>query len=157
MIEERHDSLFDSGADALVNTVNCVGVMGKGLALEFRIRYPEMFRAYKKACEAHTIQVGVVTWWSNDGGSFRPSGLPKYILNFPTKEHWRNPSQLTWIDAGLTDLVAVVRTLKVKSLAVPALGCSNGGLHWVDVEPLIRRAFVHLHGVRVFLYPPKEM
>lgn len=151
MISESTGNLLEADVDALVNTVNTVGVMGKGLALQFRRAYPAMFAAYERAARAGEIQLGRMHVW--------PTGAatgPRYIINFPTKGHWRSRSQLRHIEAGLADLVRVVRELGITSLAVPPLGCGNGGLDWRDVEPRIRAALAPLDDVRVLLFPPGE-
>lgn len=149
MITEAHGNLLDADVDALVNTVNSVGVMGKGIALQFKRAYPEMFREYARAAKTGEIRVGHVHVW--------PTGLltgPRYIINFPTKGHWRAKSELVNVERGLVDLIKMLATLDVKSIAVPPLGCGNGGLAWADVEPIIRAAFAKAPEVYVVLYPP---
>lgn len=150
MITEAHGNLLDADVDALVNTVNTVGVMGKGIALQFRRAHPEMFIAYERAAKSGEVRLGRMHVW--------PTGAltgPRYVINFPTKEHWRSRSHLADIESGLKDLVRVVRELDIRSLAVPPLGCGNGGLEWDQVEPRIRAALGHLDpDVRVVLYPP---
>lgn len=141
--------LLDADADALVNTVNTRGVMGKGLAAQFKLSYPEMFAAYAADARAGGLRLGRMHVW--------PTGLsagPRYVVNFPTKDHWRSRSQLGDIETGLADLVRVTRELGLRSLAVPPLGCGHGGLDWAEVEPLIRRDLGGLPGVEVLLYPP---
>lgn len=149
-ITESTGDLLEADVDALVNTVNTVGVMGKGLALQFRRAYPAMYAAYKSAAKAGEVRLGRMHVW--------PTGTatgPRYIINFPTKRHWRSRSQIQDIDAGLEDLVRVVRDLGITSLAVPPLGCGNGGLDWREVEPRIRAALAPLGpDVRVLLFPP---
>ena len=149
MIVYGDGDLLKADTDALVNTVNCVGVMGKGIALQFKRRYPDVFRAYEKACKRGEVTIGkmfVVETGQLDG--------PKFIINFPTKKHWRSPSQLSYIDAGLKDLVRVIRDLRITSIAVPPLGVGNGGLNWRDVEPRLTATFADLPEVRTILYPP---
>lgn len=151
MITEAHGNLLDADVDALVNTVNTVGVMGKGIALQFKRAYPDMFRAYARAAKAGDIELGRVQVW--------PTGQltgPRYVINFPTKGHWRAPSRLPDIERGLDDLVRVVGELKITSLALPPLGCGNGGLDWADVEPRIRAALAAVPDVDVVVYPPGE-
>ncbi len=151
MIRETHGNLLADDADALVNTVNTVGAMGKGIALQFKRAYPEMFRAYEKAAKAGELHVGQVHVW--DTGALDG---PRYILNFPTKRHWRAPSRLEDIRAGLVDLVRVVQELGITSIALPPLGCGNGGLDWSVVAPLIWDAFTPLAGaVDVRVYAPE--
>lgn len=142
-------NLLQADVDALVNTVNTVGVMGKGIALQFRKAYPDMFAAYVKACKAGEVQLGRMHVWETgalDG--------PRFIINFPTKGHWRAGSKLRDIEAGLADLARVVAELGITSLALPPLGCGNGGLDWAEVEPLIRSAFTALPTVDVRIYAP---
>ncbi|MCA1704199.1 MAG: macro domain-containing protein, partial [Actinobacteria bacterium] len=132
MIHESHGNLLDSDAEALVNTVNTVGVMGKGIALQFRRRYPDMFRAYERAAKRREVRLGQMHVW--DTGAM--TGL-RFVINFPTKGHWRARSRLPDIEAGLADLVRVVREKSISSIAVPPLGCGSGGLDWAEVKPLI--------------------
>lgn len=149
MITYGDGDLLQADTDALVNTVNCVGVMGKGIALQFKRRYPDMFAAYQKACKNGEITIGKMFVFETgqlDG--------PKYIINFPTKKHWRSPSQLAYIDAGLTDLINTIHDLKITSIAIPPLGAGNGGLDWRDVEPRLAKAFAELPEVRAVLYAP---
>lgn len=129
MIVERSGNLLRDDAQALVNTVNTVGVMGKGLALQFKRAFPENFRAYVQACADDRVRPGKIFATSIDGD--------RWILNFPTKRHWRQPSRLEDVRAGLDDLVRILVELEVASVAVPPLGCGNGGLDWGVVHPLI--------------------
>ncbi len=149
MIEEVRGNLLAADVEALVNTVNTVGVMGKGIALQFRRTYPEMFDAYVKACRAGEVQVGTMFVWQT--GSLTG---PKYIINFPTKRHWRAPSRLEYIDTGLVDLIRVIREREIQSIAVPPLGAGSGGLDWALVKPRIVEALDQLPDVRVLLYGP---
>lgn len=149
MIEPGSGNLLAAQVDALVNTVNTEGVMGKGLALQFKKAFPEVARAYEKACRAGEVQIG--TMHVVDRGLLHP----RWIINFPTKKHWRPPSQLSYVEAGLLDLVRVVRSHGVRSIAVPPLGCGNGGLYWGTVRPLIEQAFAPLPDVRVLCSCPK--
>ena len=143
-------NLLEADAEALVNTVNTVGVMGKGIALQFKRAFPENFREYAAACRRHDLDVGQVLTHEVRGSI----GGPKYVFNLPTKRHWRSTSQLEWIETGLAALAGEIRRLGVKSVAVPPLGCGNGGLDWSDVRPLIARAFESLPGVEVLLFEP---
>lgn len=152
MIIESHGNLLDAQADALVNTVNTVGVMGKGIALQFKRAFPANFKAYKRASDLGELELGRMFVW--DAGALAGRG-PRYIINFPTKKHWRSKSKLTDIRSGLADLVRQVRELDIKSVAVPPLGCGNGGLRWDDVRPLIEEAFTALPDVTVLLYLPE--
>ncbi len=150
MIHESHGNLLDSDAEALVNTVNTVGVMGKGIALQFRRRFPEMFRAYEGAAKQGDVRLGQMHVW-NTGAMTGP----RFVINFPTKGHWRARSRLPDIEAGLADLVRVARDKSIKSIAVPPLGCGSGGLDWAEVRPLIVSAFEQLPDVDVRIFPPE--
>lgn len=150
MIETTRGNLIKAPAEALVNTVNTVGVMGKGIALQFRQAFPEMCRAYEKACKDGDMQLGRVQIFDLGG----LVGGPRWIINFPTKGHWRARSRLADVESGLADLVARVRKLGIRSIAVPPLGCGNGGLDWNEVRPRIEQAFAVLPDVHVFLYEP---
>jgi len=149
MIREARGNLLDADVDALVNTVNTVGVMGKGIALQFKRAYPLMFEAYAAAAKAGEVQLGRMFVYPTAALSG-----PRYVVNFPTKAHWRSRSRLADVRAGLADLVAVVRALDIASVAVPPLGCGNGGLEWAQVEPLITEAFGDVPDVDVIVYPP---
>lgn len=149
MIEEGSGNLLTQDVDALVNTVNTVGVMGKGIALQFKRAYPANYAAYRKAADDNRVRTGEM--FVHDSGEL---GARRFIINFPTKQHWRSPSRLPDIRSGLIDLVATVRRLEIRSLALPALGCGNGGLDWSDVRPLIEDAFAELPDVRVLVFPP---
>lgn len=124
--------------------------MGKGLALQFRERFPEMFASYAKACGAGEVRVGQMHIF--DRGAQHT--MARWIINFPTKRHWREPSRMADIEAGLSALVATVMERRIRSLAVPALGCGFGGLPWVEVQPRIEQAFAPLADVRLLLYGP---
>lgn len=144
--------LFASGAQALVNTVNCRGAMGKGIALEFKKRYPQMFAAYQKECAAGAIKTGRVS-------VYRQIDLheERLIINFPTKDDWRNPSQLKWIKEGLIHLAYVLGREKVASVAIPALGCSNGGLSWLEVRPIMAAMLAPLgDDLEILIYEPHQ-
>lgn len=149
VISQGSGDLLRCDVDALVNTVNTVGVMGKGLALQFKRAYPDMFRDYERAAKAGQLALGRVQVWETG----RLDG-PRYVINFPTKGHWRAASRLSDVEAGLADLIRVVRELGIRSIAVPPLGCGNGGLAWSDVEPRIREAFAALPEVDVVLFAP---
>lgn len=149
MIETAGGNILEADAEALVNTVNCVGVMGKGIALQFKQAYPENFRAYQKACKASEVCPGRMFIW--------PTGLmvnPKYVINFPTKRHWKGKSKIEDIDAGLAALIEEVERLGIQSIAVPPLGCGMGGLDWSEVGPRIVETFAKLPHVRVLLFAP---
>lgn len=149
MITFTRGNLLEAGAEALVNTVNTVGVMGKGVALMFKEAFPENFELYEAACERDEVQVGrmFVTARHQLIG-------PKWIINFPTKKHWRQPSKIEWIEAGLEDLKRVIAEKKIQSIALPPLGSGNGGLDWRDVRPRIETALVSLRDVQIVVYEP---
>ena len=150
MIELSRGDLLNAPVEALVNAVNTVGVMGKGIALQFREKFPEMFRLYQAACAAGEVRVGAMHVF--DRGVSASS--PRWVVNFPTKRHWREPSRIADIDAGLVDLVAAVYRLGIKSIAIPPLGCGLGGLDWSEVRPRIEAAFAGETEVRILLFCP---
>jgi O-acetyl-ADP-ribose deacetylase (regulator of RNase III) len=150
MIELAQGNLLESDAEALVNTVNCEGYMGKGIALQFRQAYPENFRAYERACHAHEVQPGRM-FTVTTGQMVNP----QYIINFPTKRHWRGASRIEDIRAGLKALVQEVKRLGIQSIAVPPLGCGNGWLNWWEVRPMIEQALQAVPDVRVLLFEPR--
>lgn len=149
MITTAEGDILQADVDAVVNTVNTVGIMGKGLALQFKRRYPDNFAAYKRACDAGEVNVGTmfVTRTHQLAG-------PRLIVNFPTKKHWRGDSRLEWIRAGLQDLVRVIREENITSIAIPPLGAGNGGLDWQDVRPLVEAALSELDGVQIEVFDP---
>lgn len=132
---------------ALVNPVNTVGVMGKGLALAFKQNYPINFKLYKKACENNELQVGKI---------FTTVEKERYIINFPTKQHWRAKSQLEWIINGLQDLRLFLKTQKITSIAIPALGAGLGGLDWALVKAEIETALADLTDIDILVFEPNE-
>lgn len=145
-------SIFDSGADALVNPVNCVGVMGAGLARQYARRYPAMVAAYRRRCASGQVRPGVLDVHE----AFDPihrRGL--VVVNLPTKEHWREDSRLELVDVGLRALAGLlVASPELGTVAVPALGCGLGGLDWRQVEPLVRDRLDGIEGLAAVLYPP---
>lgn len=149
MISVAKGNLLAARVEALVNTVNTVGVMGKGIALQFKRAYPAMFKDYAAAARRGDITIGRMHVWQT--GQLEG---PSLVINFPTKRHWRSNSRLTDIEAGLDDLVAVIRRENITSIAVPPLGCGQGGLDWSDVEPLIRTKLAELEDVDIRIYPP---
>ncbi len=146
MIELATGNMFTADVEALVNPVNCVGVMGKGLAFEFKKRYPAAFTAYAKACKAGEVEPGSI---------FVFEAGERVILHFPTKRHFRDESTLTDIDLGLTALADEIEARGLRSIGVPALGCEAGGLDWNDVRPRIEHALGSLGAVRVLLFEPE--
>ena len=143
------DLLRQDDVDAIVNTVNCVGVMGKGIALQFKNKWPANFSAYAAACKAKQLQPGRMFIFDSGG-----LAKPNYIVNFPTKDHWRGKSHIEFIRDGLADLVVQIKRLGIISIAIPPLGCGNGGLDWSEVRPLIEQAFADLPEVEVRLFEP---
>jgi O-acetyl-ADP-ribose deacetylase (regulator of RNase III) len=150
MLIYRRTSLLESPAQTLVNTVNCVGVMGKGLAQAFKDREPAMFLAYKKVCEQGLLEPGKLWLWRGAGS---------WTLNFPTKKHWRNSSKLDWIESGLKKFASAYEAQGIKEISFPRLGCGNGGLDWEDVRPLMEHylqplpipIFIHDYSVDIGL------
>jgi O-acetyl-ADP-ribose deacetylase (regulator of RNase III)/uncharacterized protein YwgA len=149
MITFATGDLLRSDAEAIVNTVNCVGVMGKGIALQFKQAFPRNYEAYRQACEAGEVRLGEMFVF--DTGSMIN---PRWIINFPTKGHWKAKSRMSDVAAGLGDLKRIIVERGIRSIALPPLGCGNGGLDWRDVEPLIRNALNDLTDVDVRLFAP---
>lgn len=142
MIEYIEGNIFNSPAQVIVNTVNTVGVMGKGLALSFKKRYPEMFEAYKKACDKHQLTIGkLMLYYAPD----------HWILMFPTKESWRNPSKMEYLEAGLNKFVTSYTEKRITSIAFPKLGCGNGELLWEDVKPVMEK-YLRPLPITIYIY-----
>lgn len=154
MIIYRRTSIFDSPAQTLVNTVNCVGIMGKGLAHAFKEREPDMFKAYKRICDDKALVPGKLWLWR---------GRKSWVLNFPTKIHWRNPSRLDWIEQGLEKFVSAYAAQGITEISFPQLGCGNGGLKWDDVRPLMEHYLrkidipVYIHDFAVNVGLPEHL
>jgi len=151
-VKFKSGDLFLDKSEALVNTVNCVGVMGKGVALEFKHRWPENYKAYKKACDAKVLRPGnmLIFEITNLFGK----NETKFIVNFPTKDHWRAKSKLEYISEGLDTLVSDIKKYRIKSIALPPLGCGNGGLDWDIVRPMMLEKLSKLDDVNVSIYEP---
>ena len=149
MIRYETGNLLEAGTEALVNTVNTVGVMGKGVALMFKEAYPENFRHYAEGVEAGEVQTGKM--FVTERSALRG---PKWIINFPTKQHWRGKSRTEWIESGLDDLARVIRERRIHSIAVPPLGCGQGGLDWRQIRPLIESKLSILDDVEIDVYAP---
>lgn len=142
MIEYIEGNIFESPAQVIVNTVNTVGVMGKGLALSFKQRYPDMFNRYKIACEKHQLTIGkLMLFYEED----------HWLLMFPTKENWRNPSKIEYIEKGLMKFVSTYADKNITSIAFPRLGCGNGELDWNEVKPLMERYLKKLP-IDIYIY-----
>ena len=148
MIHYLTGNIFDSDAMALVNTVNLEGVMGKGVALQFRNRFPENYRVYRTACKNKSIDIGKLLIHKENS-----VWGEKIIINFPTKTDWRKPSEYVYIERGLTDLVRVIIDYNITSIAIPPLGAGNGGLNWEKVKELINRKLSDVN-IDVFVYEP---
>jgi O-acetyl-ADP-ribose deacetylase (regulator of RNase III) len=151
MIKYTTGNLLKANVDALVNTVNTVGVMGKGIALQFKEKFPENYKLYKKASDAkqlHTGKMFVVPTGRMDG--------IKWIINFPTKKHWRHPSKIEFITEGLDDLINIIVDKQITSVALPPLGCGNGGLEWKIVKPIIEEKLSVLSNVEFIVFEPSE-
>lgn len=149
MISFTTGNLLEAKVEAVVNTVNTVGIMGKGIALMFKEQFPRNFDAYARACKADEVRIGRMFVTEN-----KELFGPKWIINFPTKTHWRANTQIGWVKDGLDDLVRVIREKGIRSIAVPPLGCGNGGLDWRDVRPLIVAALQGVDGLDAVIYEP---
>lgn len=149
MIHYTSGNLLEANVDALVNTVNTVGVMGKGIALMFKDRFPKNMSEYAKACKAQQVATGQMFVTQTD----ELMG-PQWIVNFPTKQHWRSKSKMEWVVDGLTDLKRFIVENNVQSIALPPLGAGNGGLNWTDVKPQIETALADLESVDIYIYEP---
>lgn len=142
MISYVKGNMFECNADCLVNTVNCEGYMGKGVAYQFKMRFPENNKSYVKACKTGELTVGKIHYFMEDGIT---------IINFPTKDKWREPSKLEYVEKGLQYLVQLLPKLHVKRIAIPPLGCGNGGLSWEDVKKIIDETLVPLKDIYDFM------
>jgi O-acetyl-ADP-ribose deacetylase (regulator of RNase III) len=154
MIEITHGDLLAADADALVNSVNCVGVMGRGVARQMKAAYPENVSRYKAACGDGALSPGEVVVFDRGGLFGGPDDGPRYILNVATKDHWRDDTTLAMIERGVAAVAREVRARGIASVALPALGCGGGGLAWDAVRPVVEDAFADLPDVRVLLFPP---
>jgi len=150
MIKLTQGNMLEADVEALVNTVNCVGVMGKGIALQFKQAFRDNFQAYANACRKGEVKPGLMFIFPTDRMI-----NPKYIINFPTKRHWKEKSKLEYIEQGLNALVKEVGRLGIKAIAIPPLGCGYGGLNWPVVCNLIETAFDQLPDVQVLLFEPR--
>lgn len=148
MIRFLKGDIFKSEAEALVNSVNTVGVMGKGIALQFKERFPENYRLYKKACQNGEVTIGKMFVTHTNS-----LVNPKWIINFPTKKHWMHRSSYSYIEKGLDDLVRVIKELNIKSIAIPPLGAGQGGLKWEKVKEIIENK-LQLLDIDIEVYEP---
>ncbi len=151
MFEYKKGNILQEQAEAIINTVNCVGIMGRGIALQFKQMYPENFKEYKQACDEGSIEPGKMFIYSI-GKLFNP----KYIINFPTKRHWKGKSNIQDIKSGLIALKEDIKRYEIKSIAIPPLGCGLGGLDWNEVKPLIEQTFKDLTDVEFIIYEPSN-
>ena len=149
MITFTQGNLLDADVEAVVNTVNTVGIMGKGIALMFKEQFPDNFKAYARACNSGTMDIGKMFVTKNT-----EFFGPRWIINFPTKTHWRVKTKIEWIEEGLKDLVRTIREKNIRSIAIPPLGCGNGGLNWHEVRPVIISAFKEIEDLNVVIYEP---
>lgn len=149
MIEYQHGNILHADVEAIVNTVNCVGVMGRGIALQFRKEFPDNFTAYKSACDRNELHPGRMFVFD-----LNALQNPRFVVNFPTKRHWKGKSRIEDINAGLKALIEEVTARGIRSIAIPPLGCGLGGLNWAEVRPLIDAAFRQLPEVTVLVFEP---
>lgn len=149
MIEFRIGDVLTADTEALVNTVNCVGIMGRGIALQFKNQFPENFKAYEAACKREEVQPGKMFVFET-----HTLTNPKFIINFPTKRHWRGKSRMEDVDSGLRALAAELRNRRIHSVAIPPLGAGLGGLNWADVRPRIEKALRGITDLRVIVFEP---
>lgn len=149
MIEFRTGDLLTADVEALVNTVNCVGIMGRGVALQFKEAFPANFKAYAAACKREEVQPGRMFVFET--GTMTN---PKFIINFPTKRHWRGKSRMEDIESGLVALVQEIRNRNIRSIAIPPLGAGLGGLHWPDVRKRIENALAEITDLQVIVFEP---
>jgi O-acetyl-ADP-ribose deacetylase (regulator of RNase III) len=151
MIEYKQGDILSEDVEAIVNTVNCVGVMGRGLALQYKNKFTDNFKIYAKACKLKEVIPGKM--FVTQTGRF---ANPKYIINFPTKRHWKGKSKLEDIDDGLIDLIKVIKKYDIKSIAIPPLGSGLGGLDWNIVKTKIQNAFINTTDTNIIVYQPLE-
>ena len=150
MIVFTKGNLIEADVEALVNTVNTVGVMGKGIALQFKQAFPENFKTYQKAYNQGELKIGRILVVPTNRLT-----NPKYILNFPTKKHWRSKAKIEYIDEGLIDLKRIILEKNITSIAVPPLGCGFGGLNWEDVKPQIEKALEEVGNIHALVFEPE--
>lgn len=148
MFQYTTGDLLESPADALVNAVNCEGIMGKGIAYQFKRQYPGNFQDYRRACQTGALRPGRLHHFSEGG---------KWIINFPTKDRWRDASRMEYVESGLAELAPLIRTLSLKSIAIPPLGCGNGGLPWSQVRQRVEDALSEVaQETDIYLYGPSS-
>jgi len=150
----KRGDLFESSDEAIINAVNCVGVMGKGIALQYKKKFPENYKEYKKLCSLSKIYPGKMFVYKYEDDFF-DNKRPSFIINFPTKQHWRSKSKIEFVEEGLDDLISVIKEEGIKSISMPAIACGNGGLDWNIVRDLIETKLSNLDDVRINVYEPK--
>ena len=150
MITFKQGDLFQDQSEALVNPVNCVGIMGKGLALEFKSRFPDNFREYNHACRIAQVRPGQMFVFN----TYEPK-IHQYIINFPTKRHWGDTSRIEDIQTGIQALAEEVRSRRITSIAIPALGSGLGGLRWNEVRSIIESGLRELEEMQITVYEPR--
>lgn len=151
MVEYKKGDILNENTEALVNTVNCVGIMGRGIALQFKNAYPENFKSYAAACKRNEVRPGRMF-------VFETGQLtnPRYIINFPTKRHWHGKSRIEDLEAGLVALAEVIRSRNIRSIAIPPLGSGLGGLGWSDVRPRIEMTLREFSNLKVIIFEPSD-
>lgn len=150
MIKFTQGDILRADVEAIVNTVNCVGVMGRGIALQFKKAYPANFTAYLEACNNKQVQPGKMFVFDT-----QQLANPRFIINFPTKRHWKGASRIEDIESGLEALVSTIQEKQIKSIAIPPLGAGLGGLDWMLVRQKIEKYLVNLDDVNIFVYEPQ--
>ena len=149
MIRFTKGNILQADVEALVNTVNTVGIMGKGIALAFKKAFPLNYKLYKEACDNKEFTVG--SMFTTKTGQL----MPKFIINFPTKEHWKRRSKIDFVKSGMKELVKTIKTNEIKSIPIPPLGCGNGGLNWNEVKPIIVNELQSINkNIEVIIYEP---
>jgi O-acetyl-ADP-ribose deacetylase (regulator of RNase III) len=149
VIEFKRGDILSADAEAVVNTVNCVGIMGRGIALQFKKAYPENFKAYAAACKRGEVEPGRMFVFETGQVT-----NPRFIVNFPTKRHWKGKSRVEDIESGLEALAGEIVARRMASIALPPLGCGLGGLDWAEVRPMVESTLGRLNEVRVLVYEP---
>lgn len=149
MLFIKHNDILLDNSEALVNPINCVGIMGKGLAFQFKKKYPENFKSYYAACRKGIVKPGHMFVFATN-----TDANPHYIINFPTKRHWKDNSKIEDIESGLKALCKIIQINSIHSIAIPALGCGLGSLNWKDVKPLIKRILIIRENVSIIIFEP---
>jgi O-acetyl-ADP-ribose deacetylase (regulator of RNase III) len=153
MIKYKSGDIFESNAHALVNTVNTIGVMGKGIALQFKKAFPNNYKAYAQACKNGEVTIGKLFVFTDSNIQLKD----KIIINFPTKNNWRKPSEYSYIESGLDDLIRIIEEKNIKSIAIPPLGAGNGGLDWHIVKKIINKKLGSIEAEIIVYEPTKQI